>query len=57
MDTPPQGAAEGAAETPKSDPGRPALSPAIARLMEEVRSLDPGKVGCFDRAHNRHNRS
>jgi hypothetical protein len=32
------------------------LPVAIQRLLDEVRNDQPTAVGCFDRAHNRHNR-
>ena len=31
-------------------------SPALARLIEEVRNKDAITLGAYDRAHNRHNR-
>ena len=32
-------------------------SPALRRLIEEVRREQAPKPGCYDRIHNRHNRS
>ncbi|WP_372827080.1 YhhA family cyclophane-containing RiPP [Polaromonas sp.] len=31
-------------------------SPALARLIDEVRNKDAITLGAYDRAHNRHNR-
>lgn len=31
-------------------------SPALARLIEEVRNKDTLRKGAYDRSHNRHNR-
>lgn len=32
-------------------------SPALARLIEEIRNDDPDTARMYDRVHNRHNRS
>lgn len=32
-------------------------SPVLLRLVEEVRNNDASQPHCYDRAHNRHNRS
>lgn len=49
----------GGAVTPASEfcvPHQRERSVAIQRLMDEVRNDIGTNVGCFDRAHNRHNR-
>jgi len=35
----------------------PALSPVLARLIEEVRNEEPESPNAYNRMHNRHNRS
>jgi hypothetical protein len=40
-----------------SEDWTPERSVAIQRLLDEVRNDLPTNVGCFDRGHNRHNRS